>query len=69
MVGCIDLSDMTVETPQQVCERIRKAMRVVPKENIILAPDCGMKYLARDVATAKLRAMVAAAKVLRAAHG
>src|ERR1041384_4873386 len=44
MVGCIDLSDMTVETPQQVCERIRKAMSVVPKENIILAPDCGMKY-------------------------
>jgi 5-methyltetrahydropteroyltriglutamate--homocysteine methyltransferase len=65
MVGCIDLSDMTVETPQQVVERIRKAMRVVPKENIILAPDCGMKYLPREVAYGKMKAMVEGAKLLR----
>src|SRR5687767_1858994 len=65
MVGCIDLSDMTVETPQQVVERIKKAMRVVPKENIILAPDCGMKYLPREVAYGKMKAMVEGAKLLR----
>jgi 5-methyltetrahydropteroyltriglutamate--homocysteine methyltransferase len=65
MVGCIDLSDLTVETPQQVVERIKKAMRVVPKENIILAPDCGMKYLPREVAFGKMKAMVEGAKLLR----
>jgi 5-methyltetrahydropteroyltriglutamate--homocysteine methyltransferase len=41
----------------------------VKAENVILAPDCGMKYLPRETATAKLRAMVAAAKILRAKHG
>ena len=65
MVGCIDLSDMTVETPQQVVARVKKAMRVVPKENIILAPDCGMKYLPREVADGKMKAMVEGAKLLR----
>ena len=66
MVGCIDLSDMTVETPQKVVERIKKALRYVPKEDVILAPDCGMKYLPRDVAFGKMKAMVDAAKILRA---
>jgi 5-methyltetrahydropteroyltriglutamate--homocysteine methyltransferase len=66
MVGCIDLSDMTVETPQQVVARIEKALKFVPKENVILAPDCGMKYLPREVAFGKMRAMVDAAKLLRA---
>jgi 5-methyltetrahydropteroyltriglutamate--homocysteine methyltransferase len=65
MVGCIDLSDMTVETPQKVVERIKKALRHVPKENVILAPDCGMKYLPRDVASGKMKVMVEAAKILR----
>jgi 5-methyltetrahydropteroyltriglutamate--homocysteine methyltransferase len=65
MVGCIDLSDMTIETPEQVAERIRKALRFVPKENVILAPDCGMKYLPREVADGKMRAMVEGAKLLR----
>ena len=69
MVGCIDLSDMSVETPQQVVERIRKAMRFVPKEDIILAPDCGMKYLPRAVAFGKMKAMVEAARLLRKEHG
>jgi 5-methyltetrahydropteroyltriglutamate--homocysteine methyltransferase len=66
MVGCIDLSDMTVETPQKVVERIKKALRFVPKEVVILAPDCGMKYLPREVAFGKMKAMVEAAKMLRA---
>jgi 5-methyltetrahydropteroyltriglutamate--homocysteine methyltransferase len=69
MVGCIDLADMKVETPQIVVDRIKRAMVYVKKENIILAPDCGMKYLPREVADGKMRAMVEAAKILRAEYG
>ena len=69
MVGCIDLSDMNVETPEQVAARIRRALPYVAKERVILAPDCGMKDLPREVAVGKLRSMVAAAKILRAEHG
>ncbi len=65
MVGCIDLSDMTIETPQEVVERVRKALRHVSREDVILAPDCGMKYLPREVAFGKLKAMVEGAKILR----
>ena len=65
MVGCIDLSDMNIETPQTVVERIKRALPYVKKENVILAPDCGMKYLPRDVADGKLRAMVEGARLLR----
>ncbi len=68
MVGCIDLDDMNVETPQVVVARIRKALAYVKPENIILAPDCGMKYLPRDVADGKMRSMVEAAKILRAEY-
>ena len=66
MVGCIDLSDMEVEAAQKVVERVKKALRYVPKEDVILAPDCGMKYLPRDVAFNKMKAMVEAATILRA---
>ena len=69
MVGCIDLSDMNVETPQVVADRIRRALPYVAKERVILAPDCGMKYLPREVAVGKLRAMVEAARMLRAEYG
>ena len=65
MVGCIDLSDMTVETPKIVAERIKRALAHVPKENVIVAPDCGMKYLPRDVAFGKMTAMVEGARLLR----
>jgi 5-methyltetrahydropteroyltriglutamate--homocysteine methyltransferase len=65
MVGVIDLSDMAVETPQTVVERARRALKHMQPENMILAPDCGMKYLPREVADGKLRSMVAAAKILR----
>src|SRR5438552_2654429 len=65
MVGCLDLSDMAVETPQQVADRIRKALKFVNKENVIVAPDCGMKYLPREVAFGKMKAMVEGAKILR----
>jgi len=69
MVGCIDLSDPAIETPETVVARIERALPYVKAENVILAPDCGMKYLPRETATAKLRSMVAAAKILRAKHG
>ncbi|HTO44658.1 MAG TPA: hypothetical protein VML56_11320 [Burkholderiales bacterium] len=66
MVGCLDLNDMTIETPETVAARIKKALAYVPAANVILAPDCGMKYLPRGVAFGKLQAMVEAAKMLRA---
>jgi 5-methyltetrahydropteroyltriglutamate--homocysteine methyltransferase len=69
MVGCLDLNDLTVETPQTVAMRIKAALRYVPAENVILAPDCGMKYLPRDVAFGKLQSMVEAARILRNEYG
>jgi 5-methyltetrahydropteroyltriglutamate--homocysteine methyltransferase len=68
MVGCIDLLDQAIETPEVIAGRIRKALRYMKPENVILAPDCGMKYLPREVADGKLRSMVAAAKILRAEY-
>ncbi len=65
LIGCIDLNDVAVETPETVAARIRRALPYVPKENVILAPDCGMKYLPRDVAYGKMQSMVVAAKILR----
>ena len=69
MVGCLDLNDMAVETPETVVARIKRALAHVGPEQVILAPDCGMKYLPREVADGKLRAMVAAARMLRAEYG
>jgi 5-methyltetrahydropteroyltriglutamate--homocysteine methyltransferase len=68
MVGCIDLSTPEVESVGTIVDRIRRALPYVKPENVILAPDCGMKYLPRDAAIGKLRAMVAAARVLREDH-
>ncbi len=65
MVGAVDLSDMNIETPETVAERIRLAVKHVPVENVVIAPDCGMKYLPRDVAFGKMKAMADAAKILR----
>ncbi|MGH3098045.1 MAG: hypothetical protein ACRDMV_18850 [Streptosporangiales bacterium] len=65
MLGVIDLGDMTVETPEVVAERIRRVLPHVPVEDIVVAPDCGMKYLPRDVAAGKLQAMVDGADRLR----
>lgn len=66
MVGCIDLSDMNVESPDIIVERVKRALPYVEKDKIILAPDCGMKYLPRDVAFGKIQAMAEAAARLRA---
>jgi 5-methyltetrahydropteroyltriglutamate--homocysteine methyltransferase len=68
MVGVINLDDMAIETPAQVVARAKRALPYVEKENVILAPDCGMKYLPRDVAYGKMRALVEGAKLLRAEY-
>src|SRR3989449_4680899 len=62
MVGCLDLNDPAVETPETIVERIKRALPYVKPEDVILAPDCGMKYLPRNVTFGKMTAMVAAAK-------
>jgi 5-methyltetrahydropteroyltriglutamate--homocysteine methyltransferase len=61
----VDLSDSKIETPEQVASRIRRALPYVSAEDIIVAPDCGMKYLPREIADAKMRAMVEGASLLR----
>jgi 5-methyltetrahydropteroyltriglutamate--homocysteine methyltransferase len=66
ILGVIDLNDMAVETPQKVAERIGRALPYVRAEDLIIAPDCGMKYLPRDIAFAKMKAMVEGAKIARA---
>jgi 5-methyltetrahydropteroyltriglutamate--homocysteine methyltransferase len=65
ILGVIDLSEMTVETPDVVAGRIRRALPHVDPRNVIVAPDCGMKYLPRDVAFGKMRAMVEGAEIVR----
>jgi 5-methyltetrahydropteroyltriglutamate--homocysteine methyltransferase len=69
ILGVLDLGDMGVETPELVAERARRALPYVDADRIVLAPDCGMKYLPREVAHGKLRAMTAAAATLRAELG
>jgi 5-methyltetrahydropteroyltriglutamate--homocysteine methyltransferase len=66
ILGVLNLGDETVETADTVVERVRRALPYVPAERIVLAPDCGMKYLPRDVAFGKLVAMADAAARLRA---
>ena len=65
ILGVLDLSDMTVETPETVAGRIRRALPHCPAERIIVAPDCGLKYLPRDVAFGKIKAMAAGAAIVR----
>jgi 5-methyltetrahydropteroyltriglutamate--homocysteine methyltransferase len=67
VLGVLDLSDdAPVESPEAVAGRIRRALEHVAPERLVVAPDCGMKYLPRDVAYAKLCAMVAGARIVRA---
>jgi 5-methyltetrahydropteroyltriglutamate--homocysteine methyltransferase len=66
ILGVLDLNDMTVESPETVLARVERALPYVPAERLVLAPDCGMKYLPRDVAFGKLTAMTEAAGRLRA---
>jgi 5-methyltetrahydropteroyltriglutamate--homocysteine methyltransferase len=66
ILGVLNLGDATVESADQVADRVRRALPYVPAEQIVLAPDCGMKYLPRESARGKLGAMTAAAAKLRA---
>jgi 5-methyltetrahydropteroyltriglutamate--homocysteine methyltransferase len=66
ILGVIDLSDHAVETVEVVAGRVRRAFGYVPPEQIVIATDCGMKYIPRASAEGKMRAMAGAAAVLRA---
>ena len=66
ILGALDLSNMTVETPETVAQRIRRALPHIDAKNVIVAPDCGLKYLPRDIAFGKMKAMVEGAKIVRA---
>jgi 5-methyltetrahydropteroyltriglutamate--homocysteine methyltransferase len=65
ILGTLDLSDMKIETPETVAVRIRRALPYVAPERIVVAPDCGLKYLPREVAFGKMCAMVEGAKIVR----
>jgi 5-methyltetrahydropteroyltriglutamate--homocysteine methyltransferase len=65
MLGVIDLGDPAVESAETVASRIRAGLKYVAPENLIAAPDCGMKYLPRAVAYGKLKAMVDGAAIVR----
>jgi 5-methyltetrahydropteroyltriglutamate--homocysteine methyltransferase len=65
VLGVIDLSDPAIEAPDTVAARIREALPYVPADRLVVAPDCGMKYLARETAFGKMQAMVEGAKIVR----
>jgi len=65
MLGVLDLSTPAVETPEIVAARIRRGLQYVPADKLMPAPDCGMKYLTREVAFGKLKAMVEGAAIVR----
>ena len=65
ILGVLDLGTMQVEAPEAIAVRIREALHVVPPERLQVAPDCGMKYLPRDIAYRKLRAMTLGAAIVR----
>jgi 5-methyltetrahydropteroyltriglutamate--homocysteine methyltransferase len=65
ILGVLNLGDATVETPDVIARRAERALPYVPAERVVLAPDCGMKYLPRESADGKLAAMTEAARLLR----
>jgi 5-methyltetrahydropteroyltriglutamate--homocysteine methyltransferase len=65
MLGVLDLGDTKPETPEVVAERIRRALPYVSPDRIVVAPDCGMKYMSRELAFAKMKAMVEGAAIVR----
>jgi 5-methyltetrahydropteroyltriglutamate--homocysteine methyltransferase len=65
ILGVLDLGSSEAETPELVADRIRKALAMIPPERLVVAPDCGMKYLPRELAFRKLEAMVAGARLVR----
>jgi 5-methyltetrahydropteroyltriglutamate--homocysteine methyltransferase len=69
ILGVLDLSTHDIETPDMVAARIRRALPHVPAEKLVIAPDCGLKYLPRDVAFGKMKAMADGAAIVRAELG
>jgi 5-methyltetrahydropteroyltriglutamate--homocysteine methyltransferase len=69
ILGVLDLSNMQIESPESIAARLREALRYIPPERLMVAPDCGMKYLPRAVAYQKLRAMTLGAAIVRASLG
>jgi 5-methyltetrahydropteroyltriglutamate--homocysteine methyltransferase len=65
VVGVIDVKDESVETPDIVARRIRQALEYIPKEKLYISPDCGMKFMPRQRAFGKLKAMVDGARIVR----
>jgi 5-methyltetrahydropteroyltriglutamate--homocysteine methyltransferase len=65
VLGVLDLGSDEAETPHVVADRIREALAVVPPERLVVGPDCGMKYLPRELAFRKLESMVAGARLVR----
>ena len=66
MLGVLDLGTDEIETPQLVAQRIRAGLKYLKPENLIPAPDCGMKYMPRAVAFGKLKALADGAAIVRA---
>ena len=66
ILGVVSNGGLEVESPELVAERIRRALEFMPPERLMPAPDCGMKYLPRDVAFGKLQALVAGTEIVRA---
>ncbi len=65
MLGVIDLNDPAIESPEEVARRAREALTYIAPERLVLAPDCGMKYISRDVAYRKLSALAKGAELVR----
>jgi len=65
LLGVLDLGDPAIETAERVAERLRAGLRHVAAERLVAAPDCGMKYLPRESAFGKLRALADGAAIVR----
>ena len=65
MLGVLDLGNLAVETAEQVAGRIRRGLEYLAPDKLVPAPDCGMKYLPRDVAFGKLKALADGAAIVR----
>jgi 5-methyltetrahydropteroyltriglutamate--homocysteine methyltransferase len=65
MLGVIDLNDPAIESPEEVARRAREGLKYVAPERLVLAPDCGMKYLSRELAYGKLAALARGAELVR----
>jgi 5-methyltetrahydropteroyltriglutamate--homocysteine methyltransferase len=66
ILGVVSIEDQICETPEQVASRIRRALEYISPDNLIPAPDCGMKYMPREIANSKLQALSRGARIVRA---